>query len=60
MADRDSQGANRRRSMLALAIVVVLFVVGWVLAQALYQSSKLQDCILAGRTNCAPIASPPR
>jgi hypothetical protein len=25
------------------------------LAQALYSNGKLQDCLLSGRTNCAPI-----
>jgi hypothetical protein len=44
--------------MVALGIVVLLFVVGWVLARELYANGKLQDCLLSGRTNCAPIQSP--
>ena len=44
--------------MVALVIVVLLFVVGWVLAHELYANGKLEDCMLSGRTNCAPIQSP--
>jgi hypothetical protein len=55
MADNESQNANQRRSMIALGIVVVLFVVGWVLAHELYADGKLEDCLLSGRTNCQPM-----
>jgi hypothetical protein len=27
--------------------------------QKLGQSARLQDCLMSGRTNCAPIAAPP-
>jgi len=60
MPDQDEQNRSRRRSLIALAVVVVLFVVSWVLARELYQSEKLQDCLLSGRTNCAPIEAPTR
>jgi hypothetical protein len=55
MADRDRQPDSRRGPMVALAIVVVLFVVGWVLARELYANGKLEDCLMSGRTNCQPI-----
>lgn len=60
MSDQDDQDRSRRRSLIALAVVVAIFVVSWILVQELYQSEKLQDCLLSGRTNCAPIATPPR
>lgn len=60
MPDQDDQDRSRRRSLIALAVVVAIFVVSWILVQELYQSEKLQDCLLSGRTNCAPIATPPR
>jgi len=56
----DEQNQSRRRSLIALAVVVALFVVSWVLVRALYQGEKLQDCLMSGRTNCAPIEAPPR
>ena len=55
MADRDKQNGNQRRSMIALGIVVLLFVVGWALARELYADSKMEDCMMSGRTNCAPL-----
>ena len=55
MADRDKQTGNQRRSMIALGIVVLLFVVGWALARELYADSKMEDCLMSGRTNCAPL-----
>ncbi len=60
MPDQDEQKHSRRRSLIALAVIVALFVVSWILVRGLYQSEKLQDCLLSGRTNCAPIATPPR
>jgi hypothetical protein len=52
MADRNGQDGSQRRS---LGVVVVLFLVGWLLAHELYASGKLEDCLMSGRTNCAPL-----
>ena len=46
---------SQRRSLIALGVVVVLFLVGWLLAHELYASGKLEDCLMSGRTNCAPL-----
>jgi hypothetical protein len=58
MADRDGQDGSQRRSLIALGVVVVLFLVGWLLAHELYVSGKLEDCLMSGRTNCAPLDAP--
>jgi hypothetical protein len=55
MSERDKQNGNQRRSMIALGVVVLLFVVGWLLAHELYADSKMEDCLMSGRTNCAPL-----
>lgn len=55
MADKDGPDGSRRGPLIALCLVVVLFVVGWLLARELYASAKMQDCLMSGRTNCAPI-----
>ncbi len=57
MANDDNQKANQRHSMIALGVVVVLFVVGWILARELYANGKIEDCVMSGRTNCVPIDS---
>jgi hypothetical protein len=55
MADNDRKNASRRGPLLALGVVVLLFVIGWLLAHELYANGKMEDCLLSGRTNCAPI-----
>lgn len=58
MPDRNDQNGAERRSMIALGVVVVLFVVGWILAHELYANGKIEDCVMSGRTNCVPIETP--
>ncbi len=58
MPDRNDQNGAQRRSMIALGVVVVLFVVGWILAHELYANGKIEDCVMSGRTNCVPIETP--
>jgi hypothetical protein len=60
VTDPDRERASRRRSLLALAVVVLLFLVGWILARELYAGGRLEDCLISGRTNCAPIDAPNR
>jgi cell division septal protein FtsQ len=49
------ESTNRRVSLVALGVVIVLFVVGWILTRELYSNQKIEDCVLSGRTNCVPI-----
>jgi hypothetical protein len=51
MTDPD-HGGNRRPAIAGLAIAVVLLVVGLWLAHELTAASKMQDCLMSGRTNC--------
>jgi len=55
MPDNDRENRSQRGALVALGVVVFLFVVGWILARELYSDSKLGDCLMSGRTNCAPI-----
>ena len=55
--DTDSQG-SRTPAMAGLAIAVVLLVIGLWLAQQLRTASKMQDCLMSGRTNCNVIQPP--
>ena len=55
MTEPKKQTGNQRRSLIALGVVVLLFVVGWILARELYADSKMEDCLMSGRTNCAPL-----
>jgi hypothetical protein len=58
MPDRNSENRSQRSALIALAVVVLLFLIGWLLAHELYKGGQLEDCLLSGRTNCAPIQSP--
>lgn len=51
MADPD-QGGNRRGAIAGLAIAVVLLAVGLWLARELTATSKMQDCLMSGHSNC--------
>jgi hypothetical protein len=55
MQSNKSQNGNPRGPLLAFGVVVLLFVIGWFLVHELYANEKLEDCLLSGRTNCAPI-----
>ncbi len=55
MAERKEPNGSQRGPLVALGVVVVLFVLGWILAHELYSDGKMEDCLMSGRTNCAPI-----
>ena len=46
---------TRKPAIAGLAIAIVLLVVGWWLARELTAASKMQDCLMSGRTNCNQI-----
>jgi hypothetical protein len=45
----------RRTAAIGLIVVVLLVIVGLFLIHVLRDMSKVQDCVMQGRTNCAPI-----
>ena len=53
--DDSGQGGSRRGALAGLAIAVVLLVIGVWLAHELTAASKMQDCLMSGRTNCNTI-----
>jgi hypothetical protein len=54
--ERDS----RRPAVLGLLVVLALVVAAYFLMVALRYNAKLEDCLMSGRRNCAPIEAPPR
>ena len=46
------EGGSRRGAIAGLAIAVVLLVVGVWLAHELTGASRMQECLMSGRTNC--------
>lgn len=52
---RDEQDGRVTSSLAGLAFVLVLVIVGLFLVRVLKKQSDLEDCLMSGRTNCAPI-----
>lgn len=53
------QHDSRRPAVIGLIVVAVLVVAAYFLFTALRQNSQLEDCLMSGRRNCAPIEAPP-
>jgi hypothetical protein len=51
----SNAGKGRSKPAVLLLVFLVLAIMGWFLIQNLSASSKLQDCVMAGRKNCATI-----
>ncbi len=48
-------GDNRLGAIAGLVVAIVLLAVGIWLARDLSAASKMQDCLMSGRTNCNTI-----
>ena len=48
----SEEGGSRRGAIVGLLIAVVMLAVGLWLAHDLTAASKMQDCLMSGRTNC--------
>ncbi len=60
--EEDQEPESRRGALIGLLIVVALAIAAYYLFTALRQNGELQDCVMSGRKNCAPIdiPAPPR
>jgi hypothetical protein len=61
MANPDDDGHepdSRRPAVIGLVLVVVLVVAAYFLVTALRENANLEDCLMSGRHNCAPIEVP--
>ena len=48
-------GGNRRGAVIGLLITVLLVVAGYYLMTSLREQGRIEDCLMAHRTNCAPL-----
>ncbi len=51
----EDAGGPSRGVLIGLVVVVVLVIGGIWLANHIRSAGRLQDCVMAGRTNCAPV-----
>jgi hypothetical protein len=54
----DDDNSRFTTSLAALALVILLAIAGYVVLDRLAAESKLEDCMMAGRHDCIPIAKP--
>ncbi len=56
-ADDEPARTARRgyRRLLSLCVVLALVGAGWFVLRQLTADAKLQDCVMSGRKNCAPV-----
>jgi hypothetical protein len=56
----DDQGGERSRAgaVIGLIVILLLVVAAVYLVNALRRESNLEDCLMSGRSNCAPIEVP--
>lgn len=58
-ADGEDDGAARRTAaLLGLVVILALAIAGIVLMRELGKKAQLEDCLMSGRRNCAPIELP--
>jgi hypothetical protein len=58
-SDRGPGGKRSPFGWLPMLVVAVLVVAGWFLIRQFQADAKLQDCVMSGRKNCAPLDVPP-
>jgi len=58
----NDDGSEQRRSaaLIGLIIILALAIAGVVIVRELREKSQLEDCLMSGRHNCAPIEVPAR
>ena len=56
--DDDHEPESHRPALIGLVVVLALVVVAYFLVNALRKNANLEDCLMSGRSNCAPIETP--
>ena len=52
MTEPEEPGDNRPGAVAGLVVAALLLAIGIWLARELTAASKMQDCVMSGRTNC--------
>jgi hypothetical protein len=56
--DEDDDNEPGWSFLLALGAVTVIVVVGFLIVWKMWQNEKMQECVMTGRRDCAPIDVP--
>jgi hypothetical protein len=52
---RKAEADRQTKGLAALAFSLFLVLIGLYLVQRLAAQSRIEDCLMSGRTNCAPV-----
>jgi hypothetical protein len=55
--DPEGEAPHRRGALVAIVVILLLGVAGWWISARLRQASSIQDCVMQGRRNCAPVGN---
>lgn len=53
--DESDVPDSRRATFIGMGVILLLIVISLFLIHMLRKTSQMQDCVMSGRTNCAPI-----
>ncbi len=56
----ESKSDHGPSAVVMLVVAVVVVVGGYFLSIKLKEMGRMQDCVMSGRTNCAPVTTPGR
>jgi hypothetical protein len=59
-AGNKEEAARRTAALMGFIVILVLAIAGVLLVRELRVSTSIEDCLMAGRRNCAPIETPAR
>ena len=54
----DGGGNSRRGALIGLVVTALLVVAGYYLMTTMRDQGRMEDCLMSGRSNCAPIDIP--
>lgn len=57
---RSDDAARQTAALMGFIVILLLAIAGVVLVRELRDNASLEDCLMAGRRNCAPIDAPLR
>jgi len=59
-AGSEDDEARQTAALMGFIVILLLAIAGVVLVRELRQNAALEDCLMSGRRNCAPIEVPLR
>jgi hypothetical protein len=58
--ENEEDAERRTAALMGFIIILVLAIAGIVLMREIGRTTRIEDCLMAGRRNCAPIEVPLR